>query len=351
MPRARCRSTSADVTSRARSDVSGHRHAARRRPDTPVQLEFEPAGRRSWQTVASTTRTAGTAASGSPRRCGSPVMSGWCRREWFDHGPTAAAADAGPERISGPRRSPWPLAPAVGAIAGWRSRMQFAAGCYPAWPAGGSACRRAVATAGAAGQCPDRRPAADSTCATRRRARPQQLRVRFAGDRAERLVGQLGRAASPSTGQTPGLVVQRRRHDGLRLPRLLRRGQQVAAVRHAGHVPLRRPHGHRDGRRPRSVRRRPRVGPEPEHRRRARLRRRRDRLVLRSRVARCTAVARCVPRHCGVRSARIVVDPLTSAVATWPRWERRPVRGSSRHGRVLRLGRAAPAARSCAGCR
>ena len=115
--------------------------------------------------------------------------------------------------------------------------------------------------------------------ALRHRAAParQPIRVRFAGD------------------QLNARFAGRRRADD-RLPRRpSRRGTTTAAKPPAGStpsygvanrtlpcgttvdVPLRRPLGDRDRRRPRTVRRRSRLGPQPEHRGGARLRRRRHR--------------------------------------------------------------------------
>ncbi len=91
---------------------------------------------------------------------------------------------------------------------------------------------------------------------------------------------------------------------------------------------------HRHGRRPRPVRRRPRLGPQPEHRRGARLRRRRHRLVdlvdrLQAAVRAALARRRIVPPR--GRALRVcAVRPCDGAAAAWPisTWTRSTCRSS-----------------------
>ena len=138
----------------------------------------------------------------------------------------------------------------------------------------------------------------------------RRLRVVFDGDRANRgLSASAGTLTVYSDQSVASWYDDARRHR-VRLSRRARRRQQVAAVRHQGALPLRRPQRHRDGRRPWAVRGRTNLGFQPERRGGARLRRSGHRLgdqvgVRRAATSDCSP---SLPQRC-----RIAV----SLISTW----------------------------------
>ena len=249
------------------------------RPGQKLTLEYAAAGETHWRALAST----------RVRRNGHFRVAARLRRTGLVKVQGAAPAAVGARRAAhrhrggepgagGHRRRQVPCGGAVGRPGRRPAGRQSAASCCRRCRAASCGSRAAPTAAGAC--CPRRAPApaVASACRLSGASPGQQLRVRFRGDGLNTPVAK-GRRADDRLSRADRVLVQRRRQHGVRLPRVLRRGQHEPAVRHQGDVPQRRPRGDGNRRRPWPVRRRPQLGSEPEHRRRPRVRRRRAGLL------------------------------------------------------------------------